>query len=226
MIKFVTIYGERCSGTNFLEQSLIENFDVEVTWKYGWKHFFGFNSLENSDDTLFLGIVRDGYQWMNSLKRQPWHLDQRMLTSTAMFLSHPVISYELEDDKITLSNREIKEDYHMHEPHRHYHNLFELRQVKTEFLMKIMPRRVKHYLFMKYEDLLTRFRSEMDRIATYVKVKRVPYVKPYWYKNHRRTLFRERQTPHMPIQKLWYYHHASYVLIKKQEYDLGYAIKS
>lgn len=34
MIKYFTIYGERCSGTNYLEQIIKLNFDVEVTWKY------------------------------------------------------------------------------------------------------------------------------------------------------------------------------------------------
>ena len=43
MIKKVTIYGERCSETNYLEQLLINNFDIDITWKYGWKHFFGFH---------------------------------------------------------------------------------------------------------------------------------------------------------------------------------------
>ena len=35
MIKKVTIYGERCSETNYLEQLLINNFDIDITWKYG-----------------------------------------------------------------------------------------------------------------------------------------------------------------------------------------------
>ena len=57
MIKQVTIYGERCSGTNYLEQLLLSNFEVEITWEYGWKHFFGHADLSNSDDVLFIGIV-------------------------------------------------------------------------------------------------------------------------------------------------------------------------
>lgn len=32
-----TIYGERCSGTNFLEEIMLANFDIVVTWDYGWK---------------------------------------------------------------------------------------------------------------------------------------------------------------------------------------------
>ena len=39
MIKKFTIYGERCSGTNYLENLILVNFDVNLTWEYGWKHF-------------------------------------------------------------------------------------------------------------------------------------------------------------------------------------------
>ena len=74
MIHTVTIYGERCSGTNYLENLLINNFDVEITWIYGRKHFFGFNDLNNSDDVLFIGIVRNIFDWINSLYREKHHL--------------------------------------------------------------------------------------------------------------------------------------------------------
>ena len=61
MIKKYTIYGERCSGTNYLENIIDINFDVNLTWEYGHKHFFGHqdNKLKNSDDTLFICIVRN-----------------------------------------------------------------------------------------------------------------------------------------------------------------------
>lgn len=50
----VAIYGERCSGTNYLEQLLLLNFDVEIVWDYGWKHFFGFADLTGSDQVVFI----------------------------------------------------------------------------------------------------------------------------------------------------------------------------
>ena len=49
-IQKITIYGERCSGTNYLETLLARNFhDYKLTWEYGWKHFFGHQNLQNSD---------------------------------------------------------------------------------------------------------------------------------------------------------------------------------
>ena len=66
MVNKFTIYGERCSGTNYLESLMVNNFDVSITWDYDWKHFFGWHSLNNSDDTLFIGIVRNPVDWLNS----------------------------------------------------------------------------------------------------------------------------------------------------------------
>ena len=44
MITQFTIFGERCSGTNYLEECILNNFDINVTWKYGWKLFLDFKT--------------------------------------------------------------------------------------------------------------------------------------------------------------------------------------
>ena len=74
MVTKFTIYGERCSGTNYLEQLITSNFELPVTWQYGWKHFFGFSDLQNSDDTLFFGIVRSPIEWIDSFFKNPYHI--------------------------------------------------------------------------------------------------------------------------------------------------------
>ena len=52
------------------------NFNVNITWKYGWKHFFGFQDdlLKKSDNTLFICIVRNLPDWIYSFFRQKHHL--------------------------------------------------------------------------------------------------------------------------------------------------------
>ena len=54
MLKNVVIYGERCSGTNYLEELLEINFVVErIEEKYGWKHFYySFNQIIKNDDAV------------------------------------------------------------------------------------------------------------------------------------------------------------------------------
>ena len=86
MIKYYTIFGERCSGTNYLEDIMSKNFDIELTWKYGWKHFFGWNDLSNSDDTLFICIVRNPIDWINSLYRDKHHVALHLRNDVEKFL--------------------------------------------------------------------------------------------------------------------------------------------
>ncbi len=217
-----TIYGERCSGTNFLEQSVCENFDAAVTWEYGHKHFFGFQDLSHSDDTLFLGIVRDGFDWINSLRRNPWHLAPKMCTSNSMFLTHEVHSFHFDANNV-LTNDPIDEDRHMYEPHRWYATLFELRCVKTDFLMHSMPKLVKHYIFFKYENLVTDFHGCMNQIAVYLARKHPLYIQPSWYKNDKRRKF-EGAHKDRPISASEYYQHPLFQIIRAQECTLGYRI--
>ena len=50
MVNKFTIYGERCSGTNYLEEIILHNFNINVTWDYGWKHFFGSYDFKNTEE--------------------------------------------------------------------------------------------------------------------------------------------------------------------------------
>ena len=55
-----TIYGERNSGTSYLEQLMYKNFNSSNIF-INHKHFFGHKDLSNTDDTLFIAIVRNPY---------------------------------------------------------------------------------------------------------------------------------------------------------------------
>jgi len=58
-----TILGERRSGTNFLQHCITDNFNLQLDWLKGWKHFFGCNGyedkLKNNQDVIYLCIVRN-----------------------------------------------------------------------------------------------------------------------------------------------------------------------
>lgn len=217
-----TIYGERCSGTNFLEQAIVENFHAEVTWAYGWKHFFGFDDLSQAEDTLFVGIVRDGYEWINSLRRTPWHLQESMLVSNEAFLESSVVSRYLGRDKTgkRVLLGVLEEDKHLR-THRFYSNIFELRQTKMDFLMSSMPRLVRHYLLIRYEDLTDTFQATLEGVAAYLCPRKgMPYLKPSWNKRDRGKPF--AKATHYPIAPVEWYGHRFYSLIKHQEQKLGY----
>lgn len=158
MTKFVTIYGERCSGTNYLEALLNTNYDVDVCWKYGMKHFFGFNDLTTSDDTLFIGIIRSPYDWINSFYRDKYHLPIINTSSIDSFLNNEFYS-------IFKNGREIMSDRNIYTKER-YKNIFDMRHTKNKFLIEDMPVLVKNYLLITHESLLYDFTNTMNKITS------------------------------------------------------------
>src|ERR1700677_1882589 len=116
MIEKFTVYGERCSGTNFIEVLLLDNFKIDITWKYGWKHFFGFSDLKNSDDTLFICIIRNPYDWSKSLYYNKFHIPYANSINFNNFINNEWYSIYEENDN------EILEDRNTHTKKR-YNNI-------------------------------------------------------------------------------------------------------
>jgi hypothetical protein len=173
ILKKIKIFGERCSGTTYLAEVLRANFDVEVLpdiHKYGRKHFFGFNDLSDSDDILFIGIIRELEDWINSLYRSKHHLPSHLLSSKETFLTGEFYSINYNKDEIMDSindnKDEIMEDRNIITKER-YKNIFELRDVKNEFLIKTMPKKVKNYCFITYDNLVNHFNKTMHTIKKF-----------------------------------------------------------
>lgn len=166
MLRKFTIYGERCSGTHYVEELIVSNFDATVTWEYGFKHFFGFVNTANSDDTLFIGVVRDPVKWMNSLHRTPHHICKECKQSTRAFLNKPIYAKPNDWDSKKYYGPHFKffgEDRHIYTRKR-YANIFEMRHTKLRFLVDDMPKKVKNYILIRYEDLLDNFEATMEKI--------------------------------------------------------------
>jgi hypothetical protein len=185
-MKQVTIYGERCSGTNYLEELLISNFDVDITWKYGWKHFFGFNNLNNTNDILFIGIVRNLYDWINSLYREKYHLPKDLTKNVDTFLTHQF--YSIQNNNEMMFDRNI-------ETNERYKNIFELRCIKNRFLIEKMPNLVKNYILITYDDLIDKFTDIMNKLRNCgLKIKNnieFPLNITY-YKRNKKTQFKKK----------------------------------
>lgn len=156
------IYGERCSGTNYLTELMLNNFNLnDMLYEYDHKHFFGFYNYRQENNTLFLAIVRNPINWINSLSKDLWHIpkvnrDIEKLLSNR-FYSVDFLNYE---DNIRYSNYVetsieifIDKDVNFTNENRIYKNIFELRKVKNNFLIYTLPRLVKNYYFIRYEDL-------------------------------------------------------------------------
>lgn len=154
-MKKFTILGERCSGTNYLESLIINNFDATLTWEYESKHFFGFNDYANSDDILFIGIVRDPHTWINSLYREKHHLQPELRKDVTSYLNKEFWSIHMK--------KEIMNDRNIYTGQR-YKNIFEMRKTKLKFLIEDVPKKVKNYVLIRYEDLISDFKGTMDKI--------------------------------------------------------------
>jgi hypothetical protein len=172
--KFV-FFGERCSGTNFLEEAITTNFVIEYSHEFGNKHFFCFNKYNNNhDDILFIGIVRNPIYWLNSFSVNMHHIPKEN-TSLKNFLFAPFYSVETTDpvnlnfNGIFALQRKKKQEYILKEDLNYttgkmYKNIFELRKMKNKYLMEIMPKKVKNYILINYEDLLYNYEESLSFI--------------------------------------------------------------
>ena len=171
MLKKYTIYGERCSGTNYLENIINMNFDVNITWEYGWKHFFGFQDdlLKKSDDSLFICIVRNLPDWINSFYREKHHLPLKYKNNNISeeekideFLNKEFWSFNDNNSNIDMT-KEIMQDRNIYTGER-YKNIFELRHTKIKWMVEDLPNKVKNCIFIRYEDLINDFDKTLLKI--------------------------------------------------------------
>jgi hypothetical protein len=70
------IYGERCSGTNFVETLIGSNFPkFRRGRRYNWEKHNFVNPPYALDETLAVVVVRDVFDWLKSLHRSPHQVD-------------------------------------------------------------------------------------------------------------------------------------------------------
>jgi hypothetical protein len=173
-----SILGERCSGTNFLEEAMINNFNVTYTAKYGNKHFFCFNQYENdkqlTNNTLFIGIIRNPIYWLNSFSKELYHIPDINKKNLSTFLFNDFYSVEDENNNNNNNNNFIINSYKKKNKINmkdlnyitgtKYKNIFEMRKIKNDFLIYIMPQKVNNYILINYEDLLYNYDETLNKI--------------------------------------------------------------
>lgn len=162
-INTFTIYGERHSGTNLLESLIETKTNLRCIWTYGWKHFFGFTNykkLIQANNTLFVGIVRNPYDWIMSMYKKPYHVPTKNKQDIHSFLFNDWYSEE------DFYPRERPDDKH-YIVHRRYNNIFEMRKLKLEYLYKQMPVIVPHYCLTTYEYITDNAETFIDTLCRF-----------------------------------------------------------
>ncbi len=79
------VFGERRTGTNYLDHLIADNFEIEPRYNYGWKH--GFATMPCiARSGLILVAVRHPISWLSSLYNEPFSKSHRELNTFSEFL--------------------------------------------------------------------------------------------------------------------------------------------
>lgn len=185
-----TIFGERSSGTELLSKLMIQNFDLPYTQQFGSTHFFGFYDFKNifTEQTLVLCIVRDPVDWLNAFYQNPQYvpLENQELSAflwkpfysiwTGTTSSTRTVSTNHNTNSSTNSSYFIPdlihEDLHIHTKQQ-YNTIFELRKVKMDYLIKEIPKIVKHTMLIRYEDLVENPALVLEKLQDQFKLTRL-----------------------------------------------------
>ena len=215
--KFV-ILGERCSGTNFLEAALTQNFDITYTSEYGSKHFFCNNNYTTArEDIVFIGIVRNPIYWLNSFSKELYHIPSVNKPLRNFLFNEFYSVFDEQQNKKPMMDFNIFSN-NVSEPinpkdlnylnGNKYKNIFEMRKLKNHYLMNIMPCKVKNYILINYESLLYNYDATLNNLQTkfdivkkndtYVKIKNYKKSDTYNFKQQRLITFKNEL-----IQIIW-----------------------
>ena len=173
----LSIYSERCSGSNYVYRLILENTHL-IQAPLCHKHFPPWFNLprecwsglpqaydfENTDDTLFILVVRDPYEWSKSFHRKPWcaSYNLRRLAYSDFIRakwitdpSDPAILYEV------LNNPWVDKDPDTLEP---FGNIFKLREAKLKNMLEVQAK-VLNFLLINYEEARDHPKELLEKIS-------------------------------------------------------------
>ncbi len=165
MIKYIQIFGERGSGTNFLTSLIRKNYKgVKITSDFGGKHWFirdhrprgkpnkttdnqCLRPLTDASDTLFIVVYRNPFDWLRSIHRKPFHGDGHWGLSFSDFIRKPWVSYT--SKKLNQNWVDDAENYFLIEEAE---NIVQLRTQKINHFNALKDV-VDNICFLNYETL-------------------------------------------------------------------------
>ena len=165
MITKIKIVGERCSGTNYLStlvQTNFKNIDFaptlisSPTGRVGSHKHFITNFDYDEMDTLVICIVRNPYDWMRSLHRQPHHLLQLSGLPFEIFVKRVARSYHNFNltEEIKLMKPSIQKKMFLADPNNiieSHPNILSMRSYKMQ---KYFSSSFKNVEIISYDNLV------------------------------------------------------------------------
>lgn len=157
----IQIFGLRCSGTNFLEKWLVNNFkEVEIVNHFAFKHLWNSQFLRpvNSDDSIdIMVIVRNPYDWIRSMQREPHHCPDLLGKSLENFVKTPLKAYPGSSWNCKISS--IRDEVKSMELLEYYDNILQMRNSKHKIFCNLIKN--KRAILINYELL----RDNPDQLA-------------------------------------------------------------
>lgn len=173
------IYGERCSGTNFVETLIKQNFPaIRQGKRYNWEKHNFVNPPFALDTALAVVVVRDVFEWLKSLHRSPhqvdyWYRD----VDFSGFLRHewsgvfngylipnqrqlPVRFKELMYERHPMTGERIK-------------NVVELRNLKLASQLKVRNL-YRNWIILRFDEAREAPQSLVKRMAEHFNLKAAP----------------------------------------------------
>lgn len=176
------IFGERCSGTNYVAQLLRRNlWGLSLTDEYGWKHGFADRVVDAAERCAFVLVVRDPFDWVRSLQRRPWHAAGPLRGAPmARFLREPWWCEWGRDMELPAEDPRIgTEMLHERDPAtgQRFANVMQLRSGKLRDWLTL-AHRVRHFVVVRYEDAVADDRGVVAAVAAALQTRRLPWHRP------------------------------------------------
>ncbi len=177
--KRVQIYGERCSGTNWIAQLLRRNLPgVRVVDDFGWKHGLPQGDIEHALDCIFVVVHRDPFDWLRSLHGMPWHAGPELRdVPFSRFLRTPWRCVWGTDMDLAKGDARVGSEM-VHERDlatgKPFANVMQLRRGKMQ-AWAALPTRVRHHLDVRYEAVVPDPRTFVRTFAARFGLRRWPW---------------------------------------------------
>lgn len=146
MFSKFTIYGERCSGTNYLAKLLHDNFTLDYVFLpnsiHGSKHWFGdvenIKAIKTSSDCMILSVIRNPIDWIMSFFNNPHQQAESRTKDLITFISTEFYStLQSTGEELELCR---------------YRDIFDARRIKSAFLYHLLELN-SNSCFVKYEEI-------------------------------------------------------------------------
>lgn len=166
-ITHFVIFSERCSGSNYLHDLILFNLEMKEA-NFCHKHFPPWHELsqesyygdprhytfDETDDTLFIVLFRNPYDWARSLHKNPWHAaDHLRKIPFSDFIRTPWELLPPERDWLVRNcleaNPLLDKNPYDGSP---FSNIFELRSAKIRTMLQILYKAKNSYC-LNYETV-------------------------------------------------------------------------